>query len=54
MTKLAQWLISIPKETVIEEICKRGCPWCPAVEYCEESPLDCCKEILNAWAEEEA
>lgn len=54
MTNLEAWLTSIPTETVIEDICKRGCPWCPAVEYCKESPLDCCKEVLRARAKEQA
>lgn len=54
MTKLEKWLVSIPPETVIEDIYKRGCPWCPAVEYCEKSPLDCCKEVLRAWSKEQA
>ena len=53
-TKLEKWLVSLPPEKLIEEICKWGCPWCPAVEYCKESPLRCCKEVLRAWAVEEA
>lgn len=54
MTKLEKWLVSLPPEKLIEEICKWGCPWCPAVEYCKKSPLRCCKEVLQAWAAEEA
>lgn len=53
MTKLEEWLLSLEKKDVIEEICSRGCPWCPAVEYCGTSPLHCCKEVLGAWAEKE-
>lgn len=53
-TKLEKWLVSLPPEKLIEEICKRGCPWCPAAEYCEKSNLRSCKEVLQAWAAEEA
>lgn len=51
-TNLARWLLSIDEQTIIDEICSRGCPWCPAVEYCKASPLRCCKEVLAAWAKE--
>lgn len=54
MTKLEKWLVSVPAANVIEEICTRGCPACPAVEYCKESSLRCCKEVLQAWAKEQA
>lgn len=51
-TNLERWLLSIDEQTIIDEICNRGCPWCPAVEYCKASPLRCCKEVLAAWAKE--
>lgn len=53
MNNLEKWLLSIPQKEVIEHICKRGCPWCPADEYCKKSPLRCCYDILEAWAKEE-
>lgn len=54
MTNLEKWLLSLDKGKIIDEICKRGCPWCPAIEYCKTSPLRCCKEVLAAWEKEEA
>ena len=54
MTNLEKWLLSLDKKKIIDEICKRGCPWCLAIEYCETSPLRCCKEVLAAWEKEEA
>ena len=50
---LDKWLLSIPAETMIEQIIKQGCPDCPARDYCEASSLRCCKEVLYAWAAEE-
>lgn len=41
-------------EKVIEEIQKRACSECPAAEYCKNSPLNFCTEVLYAWAKEEA
>lgn len=54
MTKMEEWLLSIPKKDIIEHIVKKGCPWCPAVEYCKASPLRCCYDVLEAWAKEES
>lgn len=53
MTNLEKFISSVSLEKWVEEFCKRGCPWCPAVEYCKNSPLRCCKEVLRAWAQEE-
>jgi len=52
MNNLQKWLLSLPPEAVINHICAKGCPWCPAVEYCKTSTLRCCKEVLAAWAKE--
>ena len=54
MNNLEKWLISIEPEKVIEEIRKRACSECPAAEYCKNSPLNFCTEVLYAWAKEEA
>lgn len=54
MNNLEKWLISIEPEKVIEEIQKRACSECPAAEYCKNSPLNFCTEVLYAWAKEEA
>lgn len=54
MTKMQAWLLTVGEEKIIDEILKLGCPWCPAIDYCEESPLRCCKEILHSWAKEDA
>lgn len=54
MTNREKWVLSLEEKTLIEEICSRGCPWCPAVEYCKTSPLRCCKEVLAVWMKEEA
>lgn len=50
MNNLEKWLISIEPEKVIEEIRKRACSECPAAEYCKNSPLNFCTEVLYAWA----
>lgn len=49
MNNLEKWLISIEPEKVIEEIQKRACSECPAAEYCKNSPLNFCTEVLYAW-----
>lgn len=54
MNNLEKWLISIEPEKVIEEIRKRACSECPAAEYCKNSLLNFCTEVLYAWAKEEA
>lgn len=54
MNNLEKWLISIEPEKVIEEIQKRACSEGPAAEYCKNSPLKFCTEVLYAWAKEEA
>lgn len=54
MSNLEKWLISIEPEKVIKDIQKRACPECPAEEYCKNSPLNSCTEVLKAWAKEEA
>ena len=52
MNNLEKWLISIEPEKVIEEIQKRACSECPAAEYCKNSPLNFCTEVLYAWAKD--
>lgn len=54
MNNLEKWLISIEPKKVIEENQKRACSECPAAEYCKDSPLNFCTEVLYAWAKEEA
>ena len=54
MNNLEKWLISIEPEKVIEEIQKRACSECSAAEYCKDSSLNSCAEVLNAWMKEEA
>lgn len=54
MNNLEMWLLSIPRETVIEHISRNGCPSCPAQDYCKSSALRCCKQILAAWEKEGA
>lgn len=54
MNNLEKWLISIEPKKVIEEIQKRACSSCSAAEYCKDSPLNFCTEVLYAWAKEEA
>lgn len=48
------WRLGLPAAKVIEEIQKRACSECPAAEYCKNSPLNFCTEVLYAWAKEEA
>lgn len=53
---LAAFLGSIPAiETPWDEAFHRlCCSSCSAAEYCKNSPLNFCTEVLYAWAKEEA
>ena len=54
MNNLEKWLISIEPEKGYRGNPKESLLRCPAAEYCKNSPLNFCTEVLYAWAKEEA